>query len=150
MLKVLIVEDELYVRKGIVLTVDWAALDCMVVGEAANGEEGVEAALRYNPQIIVTDIRMPRMDGITMANRIREILPECRIIFLSAYSEIDYYKAAIALKAVRYLDKPIEPELLRAVITEAVAECEQLRRYLRQTLLGHVAALRQRVEQAGL
>jgi len=76
----------------------------------------------------LTDIRMPRMDGITMASHIREILPECRIIFLSAYSEIDYYKAAIDLKAIRYLDKPIESDQLRSVVSEAVAECMLLSR----------------------
>ena len=86
-------------------------------------------AKRVMPDVVLTDIRMPRMDGITMASRIREILPECRIIFLSAYSEIDYYKAAIDLKAIRYLDKPIEQERLHTVISEAVAECVQLRRY---------------------
>ena len=60
MLKVLVVEDEPYVRRGIVLSVDWTALDCFVVGEAANGEEGYDAALKFQPNIIITDIRMPR------------------------------------------------------------------------------------------
>jgi two-component system response regulator YesN len=86
-------------------------------------------AKRILPDIVLTDIRMPRMDGITMARHIREILPECRIIFLSAYSEIDYYKAAIDLKAIRYLNKPIEAESLKTVITEGVAECVKLRSY---------------------
>ena len=63
MLKVLVVEDEPYVRRGIVLSVDWTALDCFVVGEAANGEEGYDAALKFQPNIIITDIRMPKMDG---------------------------------------------------------------------------------------
>ena len=63
MLKVLVVEDEPYVRRGIVLSVDWTALDCFVVGEAANGEGGYDAALKFQPNIIITDIRMPKMDG---------------------------------------------------------------------------------------
>ena len=57
MLKVLVVEDEPYVCRGIVLSVDWTALDCFVVGEAANGEEGLAAAERYNPNLIITDVR---------------------------------------------------------------------------------------------
>ena len=72
MLKVVVVEDEELVRKGIVLTVDWAGAGCAVVGEAANGEEGLAAAQRYSPNLIITDVRMPHMDGIEMMNRLRD------------------------------------------------------------------------------
>ena len=72
MLKVVVVEDEELVRKGIVLTVDWAGAGCAVVGEAANGEEGLEVIRRYRPDLIVTDIRMPKLDGIEMLRRLRE------------------------------------------------------------------------------
>lgn len=71
MLKVVVVEDEELVRKGIVLTVDWAGAGCAVVGEAANGEEGLEVIRRYRPDLIVTDIRMPKLDGIEMLRRLR-------------------------------------------------------------------------------
>lgn len=67
MLKVVVVEDEELVRKGIVLTVDWAGAGCAVVGEAANGEEGLEVIRRYRPDLIVTDIRMPKLDGIEIS-----------------------------------------------------------------------------------
>ena len=70
MLKVLIVDDEPLVRRGIVLGVDWSARGCVVVGEAANGEEGLAAVERYSPNLIITDVRMPRMDGIEMMNRL--------------------------------------------------------------------------------
>ena len=75
MLKVLIVEDEEMIRKGIVLTVDWAALDCVVVGEAANGLEGLEAARRLEPTLIITDLKMPQMDGIEMLRALRAARP---------------------------------------------------------------------------
>ena len=71
MMKVLVVEDEEMIRKGIVLAVDWAALDCVVVGEASNGEEGLQAAERYAPTLIITDLKMPKMDGIEMLRRLR-------------------------------------------------------------------------------
>lgn len=116
-------------REGLLKSLNWPQVGITKVFKAENGEAGLFMAKRIMPDIVLTDIRMPRMDGITMAGRIREILPECRIIFLSAYSEIDYYKAAIDLKAIRYLDKPIEAQRLQAVISEAVAECMQLRRY---------------------
>ena len=66
MLKVLVIDDEVFVRKGIVMETDWASLDCMVAGEAANGLEGLEACRKYNPDLIISDIRMPKMDGIEM------------------------------------------------------------------------------------
>ena len=66
MLKVLVVEDEELIRKGIVLTVDWAAMDCVVVGEAANGAEGLKMAEECDPELIITDLKMPQMDGIEM------------------------------------------------------------------------------------
>ena len=128
-MNLLIVEDERMTREGLVESLDWTQIGVSKVFSADNGEAGLFMAKRVLPEIVLTDIRMPRMDGITMASRIREILPECRIIFLSAYSEIDYYKAAIDLKAIRYLDKPVEPEQLRAVITDAVADCTLLHRY---------------------
>ena len=78
MLKVLIVEDEELIRKGIVLTVDWAALDCVVVGEAANGLEGLEQVSRCDPDLIITDLKMPQMDGIEMLERLRQA-GRCRI-----------------------------------------------------------------------
>lgn len=72
MLKVLVVEDEELIRKGIALAVDWAALDCVVVGEAANGREALEAVKRYHPSLIITDLKMPEMDGLEMLAALRE------------------------------------------------------------------------------
>ena len=66
MYKVVVVEDENVVRKGIILTIDWSTLDCVVVGDAANGEEGVELVDRLKPDIVVSDVKMPRMDGVEM------------------------------------------------------------------------------------
>ena len=85
MLKVLVVEDEEMIRKGIVLAVDWAALDCVVVGEAANGAEALEAVDRLNPSLIITDLKMPQMDGLEMLRRLRERGNNVYVIILTAY-----------------------------------------------------------------
>ena len=116
MLKVLIVEDEELIRKGIVLTVDWAALDCLVVGEAANGAEGLEQAVRCNPDLIITDLKMPQMDGIEMLEKLRGMGKNTYVIILTAYDSFSYIQAALRLEAVDYLLKPFhDGDLEKAV-----------------------------------
>ena len=117
MLKVLIVEDEEMIRKGIVLTVDWAALDCVVVGEAANGLEGLEAARRLEPTLIITDLKMPQMDGIEMLRALREEGCKAYVIILTAYDHFAYAQSALRLGAVDYLLKPFhDGDLENAII----------------------------------
>ena len=106
MLKVLIVEDEEMIRKGIVLTVDWAALGCAVVGEAANGLEGLEAARRLEPTLIITDLKMPQMDGIEMLRILRSEGCRAHVIILTAYDSFPSPRSARRLGAVDYLHKP--------------------------------------------
>lgn len=108
MLKVLVVDDEKLVRKGIVLGVDWQALGCMVVAEASNGLEGLEAAEKYNPDLIITDIKMPKMDGIEMLRRLRQINKYVYVIFLTAHSDFSYAQGAIKFSASDYLLKPFQ------------------------------------------
>ena len=116
MQRVLIVEDEEIIRKGLVCTIDWAAMDCVVVGDAADGAAGLELLRTMHPDILLTDIRMPRMDGITMAEHARDegILPQ--LIFLTSYAEFDYAKKAIELHAADYLLKPVNEEELAALL----------------------------------
>ena len=72
MMRVLVVEDEEMIRKGIVLATDWQSLGCVVVGEAANGEEGIAQAEKCRPSLIITDLKMPKMDGLEMIAKLRE------------------------------------------------------------------------------
>lgn len=116
MLKVLIVDDEDLVRRGIVLGVDWAARGCVVVGEAANGEEGVAAVERYSPNLIITDVRMPRMDGIEMIQELRRRGCRAHVIILTAYSDFSYARSALQLGADDYLLKPFRDQELTAAI----------------------------------
>ena len=117
MLKVLIVEDEEMIRKGIVLTVDWAALDCMVVGEATNGIQGLEAARRLEPSLIITDLKMPQMDGIEMLKALRAQGCTAYVIILTAYDNFSYVQSALRLGAVDYLLKPFHDGDLENAIT---------------------------------
>ena len=116
MLKVAVVEDEELVRRGIVLAVDWASVDCVVGGEASNGEEGLEVIRRYHPDLVITDIKMPKLDGIEMLRQLRAEGNDAYAIFLTAYSDFDYAQAAVRLGAVDYLLKPFQDGELEAVI----------------------------------
>lgn len=117
MLKVLIVEDEEMIRQGIILTVDWAALNCAVVGQAANGEEGLEKVKELKPDLIITDIKMPRMDGIQMVTKLREAGNQAKVIILTAYDSFAYAQSALRLGAVDYLLKPFhDGDLENAVL----------------------------------
>lgn len=106
MLKILVVEDEELIRRGIVLSVDWATLDCVVVGEASNGAEALEVVERLNPSLIITDLKMPRMDGIEMLRKLRERGNGVYVIILTAYDSFEYVQSALRLGAVDYLLKP--------------------------------------------
>ena len=108
MTRVLIVDDEKYVRMGIKSETDWALIGCEVVGEAANGEEGLAQAEALRPDLVVSDIRMPRMDGIQMAEKIIERYPSTKVIFLTAYNEFEYARQAIRIGVSDYLLKPFQ------------------------------------------
>ena len=118
MMKVLIVEDEEMIRKGIILTIDWQALDCKIVGEAANGLEGLEAVERLHPDLIITDIRMPQMDGIEMMQHLRQAGNNTHVIILSAYDTFSYAQSALRLGAVDYLLKPFHDGELEQAVTQ--------------------------------
>lgn len=121
-MKLLIMEDEVQIREGLSEGLDWEQFGIDEIYTAKNGEVGLELAKRCKLDIILTDIRMPRMDGIQAVKRLRKYLPKCSIIFISAYSEKHYLKEAIRLKAVSFVEKPIDMEELKKVIEEAILE----------------------------
>lgn len=87
-------------------SLDWSSLGIDEVIQADDGVHGLETARLYKPEIILCDVRMPRMDGITMLERLEKLLPDSVAIFMSGYSDKEYLKAAIKLKAVNYIEKP--------------------------------------------
>jgi two-component system, response regulator YesN len=123
LIKLLVVDDESATRNGLMKHINWRELAVDVVEEAKDGIEGLEAAGRLHPDIMISDIRMPGMNGIELATSIREQFPECKIIFLSGYSDKEYLKAAIHLNAVNYVEKPINIDELQGAIKKAVHLC---------------------------
>lgn len=123
-MKILIVDDEQLTREGIVHSVDWAALGITEVLEADDGVNGLQMAKKHQPDIVLCDVRMPRMDGITMLERIEALYPDTAAIFMSGYSDKEYLKAAILLKAINYIEKPFDPKEIEAAVREAVEQCQ--------------------------
>lgn len=105
MLKVMLVDDEVQVIRGMRASVDWSCAGCEVVCEAVNGRDGIEKAVKFKPDIIITDITMPGMDGIEMSERLRDLLPEARIIFLTCHEDFYYARQALKLNISEYLVK---------------------------------------------
>ena len=118
-MKLLIVDDEELTRTGVISSVDWKSIGIDEVLQADDGVHGLESARLHRPEIILCDVRMPRMDGITMLERLEKFLPDSVPIFMSGYSDKEYLKAAIKLKAVNYIEKPFSPEEIRDTVMEA-------------------------------
>ena len=116
MFKVVVIDDETIVRRGIVLETDWTSLDCVVAGEAADGEDGLAVIEKYHPDLIICDIKMPKMTGLEMLKKIREKNGKTPVIFLTAYSDFSYAQQAIHLGAADYLLKPFEDGQLEEVV----------------------------------
>lgn len=130
-MNLLIVDDEELTREGLLGSIDWTALGIHNIYQADDGINGLSLARKYKPQIILSDVRMPRMNGIEMAGKIREDLPDCHIIFMSGYSDKEYLKAAIRLKAISYVEKPILPQEVEDAVREAISTdaVQQLNKY---------------------
>jgi two-component system response regulator YesN len=121
MLKVVVIEDENLVRKGLILTTPWEELGCEVIGEAVNGVAGLRLVKQSQPDIVITDIRMPGLNGLRMIERLRKI-SRAEFIIISGYSEFEYAQQAVSLGVKDYLLKPIHPEKLHQVIRRVVQE----------------------------
>ena len=106
MYKVLIVEDEDIIRKGLMFMVDWQEADCVVAGEAVDGQDGLEKIREHRPDIVIVDINMPVKDGLAM---LEESISEYGYdaIIVSGYSEFEYARKAIGLGVTEYLLKPV-------------------------------------------
>ena len=136
MLKVFLVEDEFVVREGIKNTIDWAAHGYEFCGEAGDGELAYSMIQKEKPDIVITDIKMPFMDGLTLSSMIKAEFPWMEIIILTGYEDFQFARSAIKIGVSCYLLKPVNGEnLLKEVdalaekIREKKAEREAAKRY---------------------
>lgn len=125
MLKLLIVDDEKRTRDGLKQCISWKECGYGEVREADDGTTALEIIGDYEPDIILSDILMPKMTGIDMAKQIQSKLPQCKFVFISGYSDKEYLKDAILLKAIDYIEKPINVPELEACMRKVAADCQR-------------------------
>lgn len=120
MATLMIVEDESFERNALKNSIDWELIGVKVIGEAANGAQGLNLAMELKPDIILTDVSMPVMNAIEMTERIRKILPETKILFISSYDDFEYARQGIELNIFSYMTKPVNEMLLLRNVKKAV------------------------------
>lgn len=124
MYKLILADDEQEARKGIIERIAWSDHGFELVGEAENGREAYEMAEMTIPDIVITDIRMPFMDGLELATALKKRFPTIRIIILTAYDEFEYAQRAIKLDVAEYVLKPISSKELIEVLLKVKNEIE--------------------------
>ncbi|WP_028975274.1 response regulator [Spirochaeta cellobiosiphila] len=129
MYKILLVDDEIVIREGIRNNIDWQSTDFTLVGEASDGETALPLLEDLKPDILLTDIRMPFLDGLSLARMVKSNHPSIKIIILSGHDEFQYAKEAIAIGVEDYLLKPFSStellQTLNQVAQQIQTEIEQ-------------------------
>ncbi|WP_086315266.1 hypothetical protein A5821_002708 [Enterococcus sp. 7F3_DIV0205] len=132
MYKLLVIEDEPLVRKGIVTLIDFKGLEIDQIFEAGDGKKALEIVKKESPHIILTDINLPYLDGLTFAKKVKLFLPKTVIIFLTGYDYFDYAVTAIKLGADDYILKPVTRQEIEGLLIRSINKiksdqlCQQL------------------------
>jgi two-component system response regulator YesN len=142
--KLLIVDDEIEVRKGIINKVDWDKLGFEIVGEGENGKEALEIFEKTMPDVLLTDIKMPFMDGLQLTQCVKEKYPTTKVIVMTGFDEFEYAHKAIKLNVSEYILRPVGSVELSEILTKVkkqiddeIAEkenVEALREYYRKSI----------------
>lgn len=125
--KVIVIDDKPIIRQAIVKTMNWELLNCEVVGQAEDGIEGKRLIMALQPDILVTDIKMPGLSGLDLAELMSTALPVSKTILITGYHEFEYAKRAVRLGVYDFIVKPINTDELSQVIRRAVSELDNRR-----------------------
>ena len=107
-MRLLIADDEDYAREGLIESIPWEKYGIDEIMQAKDGREALTISGWFRPDIVLTDIRMPKLNGLEFAERLIRQCPDSKLLFMSGYMEIEYLKKAISLDAVEFVEKPIE------------------------------------------
>ncbi|WJH37491.1 response regulator [Paenibacillus sp. CC-CFT747] len=125
--KVIVIDDKPLIVRSIVQTIDWERLGCEVIGQAEDGEEGERLILDMQPDILITDIRMPGHDGLYLSELMHSRFPRSKTILITGYQEFEYAQRAVRLGAFDLIVKPLRNDELYRVVEAAVREIEATR-----------------------
>jgi two-component system response regulator YesN len=124
-MKIMVVEDEIHSRMGLCKLISSMGKPYELIGEAEDGYEGMVMIKQLNPDVVITDIKMPKLDGLQMISNIRECHMEVMFVILSGYAEFDYARKGIQLGVEEYLLKPITPSALRETMERINSKLSQ-------------------------
>ena len=147
-INVAIIDENLNTLNTLKKTIDWSALECVVVGTANDGENGLALILEQKPDLVITDIRLPMMDGLNMIKEARVSISHCEYIIISEYDQFKYTKAAIMLGVSDYILKPFQNEELITACQRAASSIKNKRAKAAQQ--DQIAALKQRTQLSSL
>lgn len=126
MYKVAIIDDEPLIVEGLSKTMAWEKWNCQVAGTASDGKEGMELIREKRPDIVITDINMPKMDGLRMIAGLKSEFPDMQLIILTGYREFEYARQAIALGVTRFLLKPSKMNELEEAVDAVTKRLDQM------------------------
>lgn len=139
----LLADDEEEIRAGIGRKTDWEGLGFQLVGEAENGAEALELAEQLRPDVVLTDIQMPFMDGLELCRRLHGLLPAAKMVVFSGFDDFEYARQAVAMNVSEYILKPVDPKQLRRVLQQLRDELDRQRAERRD-----METLRRRYEES--
>lgn len=119
LLNVFIIDDEKLIREGIKKLLPWTELGFSICGEASNGRDALPVILEKHPDIVITDLKMPFMDGISLATQLSKEVPDILVIVITGFDEFQYAKAAVHAGVFDFLLKPVSPEELKNTLLRA-------------------------------
>jgi len=114
--KIMLVDDEADVREGVRHKINWEQIGYEIVGYAENGQEALELAEKLHPDVLMTDIKMPFMDGLTLCQRMKQMMPEIKLVILSGFDEFEYAQKAMQFEVTEYILKPINSKELTDIL----------------------------------
>lgn len=127
-MKLLIVEDEEMTREGLIRSLPWKDIGITEIIQAKDGLQGLTTAKEEHPHIILCDIRMPKMDGLTMLSKIYEFHPDIVSVLLTGHAEVEYLKKAITLNVISFIEKPVNIKDLTSALNKAAEKVIRLER----------------------
>ncbi|QHQ63056.1 response regulator [Anaerocolumna sedimenticola] len=132
MIKILIVDDEDYIRQGMRYTIPWEDYGMEIIAEASNGEEALKLAVRLKPDIVLADIQMPVMSGLKLASELGTLMPETKVIILTAYGNTENLTGAIDVKVSAFLLKSADSQKILETVLNVKKEIETERKQLQK------------------